>query len=64
LDIGKATGPDGISNRMLKETSISIAEPLTALFNKSFQMGKVPTTWKEANLCPIYKKEDKSLVDM
>jgi hypothetical protein len=62
LDVGKATGTDGISNRMLKETSIAIAEPLSLMFNISFQMGKVPIIWKEANLCPIHKKEDKSLV--
>ena len=62
LDIGKATGPDGISSRMLKETSIAIAGPLAELFNKSFELGRVPKIWKEANLCPIYKKEDKTLV--
>jgi hypothetical protein len=55
LDIGKATGPDGISNRLLKETALAIAEPLSMLFNKSFDMGKVPIVWKEANLSPIYK---------
>ena len=63
LDIGKATGPDGISNRLLKETAIAIAEPLSTLFNKSFNLGTVPKIWKEANLSPIFKKEDKSLVN-
>ena len=62
LDIGKATGPDGISSRMLKETSGAIADSLTELLNKSFEMGQVPKIWKEANLCPIFKKDDKTLV--
>ena len=47
---------------MLKETSLAIAEPLSILFNSSFDKGKVPKNWKEANLSPIYKKDDKSLV--
>jgi hypothetical protein len=62
LDIGKANGPDGISNRLIKETSSSIAAPLAKLLNKSFDLAKVPSIWKEANLSPIFKKDDKSLV--
>jgi hypothetical protein len=62
LDTGKASGPDGVSNRLLKETSLAISEPLSILFNKSFELGKVPKIWKEANLSPIFRKDDKSLV--
>jgi hypothetical protein len=62
LDIGKASGPDGISNKLLKETSTAIAKPLSILLNKSFELAKVPKIWKEANLSPIFKKDDKSLV--
>jgi hypothetical protein len=62
LDIGKANGPDGISSKLLKESSEAIALPLSKLFNKSFELTKVPACWKEANVCPIFKKEDKSLV--
>jgi hypothetical protein len=42
LKLGKANGPDGISNRLLKETSEEIAAPLATLFNKSFELAKVP----------------------
>jgi hypothetical protein len=62
LDIGKANGPDGVSNRLLRETYNEIALPLTNLFNKSFTLGKVPMAWKESNICPIFKKDDKSKV--
>jgi hypothetical protein len=62
LDTGKANGSDGISNRLLKETSTAIARPLSDLFNKSFEMTKVPKIWKESNICPIFKKDDKSIV--
>ena len=41
LDTTKATGPDGLSVRFLKEISNEIAEPLTALYNESLQTGKV-----------------------
>jgi hypothetical protein len=62
LDVGKANGPDGISNRLLKESAVSIAPSLAKLFNKSFELAKVPQIWKEANICPIFKKEDKTIV--
>jgi hypothetical protein len=62
LDIGKANGPDGISNRILKEASSEIATPLSDLLNSSFNLSKVPRQWKESNICPIHKKEDRSLV--
>jgi hypothetical protein len=61
LDIGKATGPDGIGNRLLKEAAPSICDPLCALFNKSLQAGVFPDCWKRANVIPIHKKN--SLTD-
>jgi hypothetical protein len=54
----KATGPDGISARLLKECSNEIAPSLTALFNKSLSLGKVPQEWKKANVVPVPKKGD------
>jgi hypothetical protein len=62
LDTGKANGPDGISNKLLKEASTEIATSLSNLFNSSFELSKVPIKWKESNICPIHKKDDKSLV--
>jgi hypothetical protein len=62
LKLGKANGPDGISNRLLKETSDAISAPLSILFNKSFDLAKVPQAWKKANICPIHKKDERSLV--
>ena len=54
----KATGPDGISARLLKECSNEIARSLTALFTKSLSLGNVPQEWKEANVVPVPKKGD------
>ena len=42
LTIDKATGPDGISARLLKECSDEITPSLTALFNMLLSLGKVP----------------------
>ena len=35
LKVNKASGPDGISHRMLKNTSQTISVPLTKLFDLS-----------------------------
>jgi hypothetical protein len=32
------------------------------LINKSFELSKVPKIWKEANVCPIFKKNDRTLI--
>ena len=59
LQIDKATGPDGVSNRLLKLTARSITSSLTMLFNKIVTTGTFPRLWKEANVTPIYKKGDR-----
>ena len=60
LDINKATGPDGIPAKLLKETASIIAPSLCKLFNKSLHLGAVPEEWKLANVVPVLKKGDKS----
>ena len=60
LKTGKATGPDGISPRMLKEAASSIAPSLAHLINFSLQSHVFPAIWKRANVIPLYKKNDKS----
>jgi hypothetical protein len=62
LELGKANGPDNISNRLLKESSSQIAQPLSDLLNKSFDLAQVPKIWKQANVCPIHKKNDRTSV--
>ena len=55
LDTTKATGPDNIPARMLKETARAITPSLTKLFNISMQQCSFPTFWKSANIVPIPK---------
>ena len=57
LDVTKATGPDGISARLLKETASVIAPSLCKLYNKSLSLGVLPQEWKEANVVPVFKKD-------
>ena len=62
LKTDKASGPDGLSNRILKELSHELSSPLCSLFNKSLSLGKFPSPYKDANVTPVHKKGDLSLV--
>ena len=55
----KASGPDSIPARILKELADEIAPLLTIIFNKSLEQGEVPTDWRKANVTAIYKKGNK-----
>uniref|UniRef100_A0A8B9T7L1 Reverse transcriptase domain-containing protein n=1 Tax=Anas platyrhynchos TaxID=8839 RepID=A0A8B9T7L1_ANAPL len=52
-------GPDGIHPRVLKELADVIAEPLSIIFQRSWESGEVPVDWKLANVVPIFKKGQK-----
>ena len=56
LDTSKATGPDMISVKMLRETAHSITPSLTRLIVTSLNTITVPQGWKEANVIPLHKK--------
>ena len=63
IDTSKATGPDGISPKLLHEAGIAIVPSLTKLINLSLSTAKVPLKWKQANVIPIFKKGEKSDVN-
>ena len=62
LQLGKSTGPDNVNNRILKELSTTLSKLLCDLFYHSMSLSCVPVIWKEANVSPLYKKDDSSLV--
>ena len=62
LQLGKASGPDETSNHILKKTSYPMSLSFSNLFNFSLATAKVPLAWKEANVTPIFKINDPSVV--
>ena len=58
LPVNKASGPDLVSNQLLKCTSDTICEPLAIIFNKSLSSCTYPQAWKCANLTSVFKKND------
>ena len=48
LNANKATGPDGLSPRVLKELSSEIAPILTIIYRASLRTGIVPSDWRTA----------------
>ena len=63
LEVGKATGPDEIPAKLLKETASVIAPSLCKIFNKSPQLESLPSDWKLANGVPVHKKGAKDHVE-
>ena len=53
INVNNTPGPDGIAPRVLKEAKNQICKPLSIIFNKSINSGKVPGDWKLANVSPI-----------
>lgn len=56
LDVNKASGPDGIPAIVLKNCAPELTPVLTRLFRLSMSTGKVPESWKVANVQPVPKK--------
>lgn len=52
-DPGKATSPDGISSRVLKNCAKELSEPLTNIFTACLEE-KWPAVWKEGNVVPVH----------
>ena len=56
LDVKKASGPDELPCRLLKELANELALIYTDIFQCSLDTGELPSAWKTANVAPIYKK--------
>ncbi|XP_068697714.1 uncharacterized protein [Montipora foliosa] len=56
-NLAKASGPDGISNWILKEHADLLALPVTTIISKSFQEQQLPNRWKCADVTPLPKKQ-------
>ena len=60
LNPHKAQGPDQIPPKVLKELYKELTKPLTILFKKSLDSGKIPEDWKFAEVTAIFKKGNKT----
>ncbi|CAB3996609.1 Hypothetical predicted protein [Paramuricea clavata] len=54
----KATGLDGISAKLLRDSAYIIAPYLTKIFNLSLRCGSFPDIWKKGRVTPIFKSGD------
>ncbi|KAK3105990.1 hypothetical protein FSP39_010381 [Pinctada imbricata] len=59
VNSSKASGPDNIPNRILKECAEQLAPSLATIFQLSLDSGELPSDWRDANISCIYKKGDK-----
>ena len=64
LNTNKATGPDQIGNRILKESSRVLEEPLSKLFNICIRSGIFPSAWKRAHVIPLHNSGDLTLCNI
>ena len=52
-------GPDGLHRLRLRSCAVAIAEPLSHIYNRSFEAGLVPSDWIVADIVPIFTKRAK-----
>lgn len=51
---------EGVNQFVMRKCAVSIALPLSLIFNESFSSATVPYQWKQSVIVPIYKKGLKS----
>ena len=61
LNSSKALGPDELHPRVLKELATELGPVFAHLFQQSIDTGEIPKEWSLANICPLFKKSDRSL---
>ena len=60
MNPSKASGPNSIPTKLIIEFSELLANPLSCIINMSLKEGIFPSLNKEANVCPIHKKKEKT----
>ncbi|XP_019639943.1 PREDICTED: uncharacterized protein LOC109481796 [Branchiostoma belcheri] len=57
----KASGPDNIPPKLIKEFACELTSPLCHILNASFATGVVPHQWKQAVVVPVPKSQPATL---
>ena len=60
LNLSKALGPDELHPRVQKELATELGPVFAHLFYQSLDTGEIPKEWSLANICPFFKKTDRS----
>ena len=61
LNPSKALRPDELHPRVLKELATELGLVFAHLFPQSIDTSEIPKKWSLANICPLFKKSDRSL---
>ena len=54
-------GPDQLHPKVLKKLATELGPVFAHLFQQSIDTGEIPREWSLANICPFFKKSDRSL---
>ena len=61
LNPSMALGPDELHPSVLKDLATGLGPVFAHLFQQSIDTGEIPKEWSLANICPLFKKSDRSL---
>ena len=61
MNPSKTLGPDELHPRVLKELASELGPVFAHLFQQSIDSVEIPKEWSLANICPLFKKVDRSL---
>ncbi len=56
-----SSGPDGLPSILFKKLAFQLAQPLSSIFEVSFNTGTLPSEWQRSLVTPIYKKGSRSI---
>jgi len=62
--MNKAPHVDLVGTRMLIELTEEIADMVATLFSKSLRSGDVRQDWRLANVCAVFKKGKKQMLQI
>ncbi|KFV43789.1 hypothetical protein N341_08736, partial [Tyto alba] len=59
LKVCRSVGPDEMHPMLLRELVDEVAEPLSIIFEKSWQSSEAPADWERGNITLIFRKGKK-----